>query len=101
MVSASSRSVLARRRRPGEVADLSRVDHRQRQPGRGQGRRHRDLKAAGRLEHHQRRADGCQALGQGREPWSVATHGERLGRRPQMHVEPVLGDIDADEHETL
>jgi hypothetical protein len=51
----------------GEGPHLARVDHRDRQAGRGQGRREADLHAAGGLEHHQRRRERDQA------PTSAAT----------------------------
>ena len=50
--------------RVGEVAHLARVDHRQRQAGRAQQRRHRHLKAAGRLQNHQRHIEPDQPLRQ-------------------------------------
>ena len=80
--------------RPGEVADLARVDHRQRQARRTQRRRHRDLVAAGRLQHDQRRIEPAQPVRQIFQAFAVARDGKGLPRRPDMHVEPVLRHID-------
>jgi hypothetical protein len=52
--------------RAGEGAHLARVDDRDRQAGRGQGRREADLQAAGGLEHDERRFTGDQAADEGR-----------------------------------
>ena len=85
----------------GEVADLARVDDHQRQAGgaecRGDGR----LEAARGFEQDELRRQPRQALGQSREPVGLPADGEGLARRTQMHIEPILGDIDADEHRIL
>ena len=68
--------------RPGEVADLARVDHRKRQARRTQRRRHRDLVAAGRLQHDQRRIEPAQPVRQIFQAFAVARDGKGLPRRP-------------------
>jgi hypothetical protein len=85
----------------GEGAHLARVDHRHRQAGRGQGRREADLQAAGGFEHDERRLEGGQALDQHRHLLLAIIDREALAGRAQMHIEPVLGDIDADERGNL
>jgi hypothetical protein len=87
--------------RAGEGAHLARVDDRDRQAGRGQGRRQPDLQAAGGLEHDQRRREGGQALDQRRHAPLVVVDGEALAGRAQVDLEPVLGDVDADEQGCL
>ena len=58
----------------------------------------RDLEAAGGLQHDQRRAPAAtrRATSASRPASSRPTR-EGLARGPQMHVEAVLGDVDADE----
>ena len=56
-----------------------------------------DLEAPGRFQHHQRRREGAQAPDQRFEPRAVTAERKGLVRRAQVHVEAVLGDIDADE----
>ena len=80
-----------------EGAHLARVDDRDRQAGRGQGRGEADLQAAGGLEHDQRRREGGQALDQRRHALLVVVDREALAGGAQVDVEPVLGDVDADE----
>ena len=82
----------------GEGAHLARVDDRDRQAGRGQGRREADLHAAGRLEHDQRRRERGQAADQGRHALVIVVGDEALAGRAQVDVEAQLGDVDADEH---
>jgi hypothetical protein len=80
-----------------EGAHLARVDDRDRQAGRGQGRREADLHPAGGLEHDERRREGGQALDQRRHALLVVVDREALARGPRVDVEPILGDVDADE----
>ena len=87
--------------RPREAADLARVDHRHRQGSRGQGRGEADLQAAGGLEHDQRRLKGEQALDQRRYLLLAVVDREALAGGAQVHLEPVLGDVDADEDRYL
>ena len=85
-----------------EAADLARVDHRDRQGGRGQGGGEADLQAAGGLEHDQRRLKGEQAaLDQRRYLLLAVVDREALTGGAQVHLEPVLGDVDADEDRYL
>ena len=69
--------------RPGEAADLTRVDHRHRQAGRGQGRREADLHAAGGFEHDERRGKRGQALDQRRYLLLAIIDREALAGRAQ------------------
>jgi hypothetical protein len=82
----------------GEGADLARVDDRDRQAGRGQGRGEADLHPAGGLEHDECRRERTQALDQRRHAPVVMVEGGALAGRAQVDVEPVLGNVDADEH---
>ena len=84
--------------RTGEVADLARVDDGQRQPRRGQSGGDGGLEAARRLQHDQAWCGLRQALDERREPRPVAAERKALALGPQMHVEPILGHIDASEH---
>jgi hypothetical protein len=81
----------------GEGPHLARVDHRDRQAGGGQGRRKPDLHPAGGLEHDERRLEGDQTLDQRRHAPVVMVDGGALTRRTEVDVEPMLGNIDADE----
>jgi hypothetical protein len=84
----------------GEGADLARIDHRQRQPGRGQGPGDHRFAAAGGLQHDQARLAaqlGQQAL----QPGGVATGRDPLALGAQMHLEPALGNVDADKHRVV
>jgi len=87
--------------RAGEGAHLARVDDRDRQAGRGQGRREADLQAAGGLEHDQRRLEGEQALDQRHHLFCVIVDGEALAGRTEVDVEPALRDVDADKDRSL
>jgi hypothetical protein len=87
--------------RPREAADLARVDHRDRQAGRGQGRREADLHAAGGLEHDERWLKRDQTLDQRRYLLLAIVDREARAGRAQVYIEPVLGDIDADERGSL
>jgi hypothetical protein len=78
-------------------ADLARVDHGQRQAGPGEGGGHGDLEAAGGLEHHERRGQDAELRDQPVEALAAARDGDGPARRAQVHVEAVLGDVDADE----
>jgi hypothetical protein len=80
----------------GEVAELARIDHRQRQAGCGQGTGDHRFVAAGGRQHDQARLAaqlGQQAL----QPGRVAAGREALALGAQRHLEPVLGKVDADE----
>jgi hypothetical protein len=81
----------------GEGADLARIDHRQRQPGRGQGTGDHRFVAAGGLQHDQARPTAAQLGQQALQPGRVAAGRDPLALGAQMHLEPALGDIDADE----
>src|SRR4051794_27818933 len=101
IASASRRSVLASRPVAREGAHLAGIDDRDRQPGRGQGRREADLQAAGGLEHDQRRRERGQAFDEPRHALVVVVGGEALAGGARVDVEPVLGDVDADERGIL
>ena len=86
---------------PGKGTDLGRVDHRQRQPRPSKPGRHRRLEAARRLEHDQGRGGRAQSIRQRGDSCPVTGDRKALARRPDVDVEPFLGDIDADEHLSL
>ena len=81
----------------GKVADLARVDHRQRQLRRGD-----------RARHHASRSRRSPPSRPGPEParrnrstsaaraFTVARDGEGFAARPHMHIQPILRDIDTD-----
>jgi hypothetical protein len=81
----------------GEVADLARVDHGQRQAGAGERGGHRDLETAGGLQHDEAGRFRPQPRQQPVEAPAVARHGEGLARRAEVHVEAIFGNVDADE----
>ena len=81
----------------GEVPDLAGIDHGQRQLCGAERGGHRHLEAAGRFEHHQLWRDRRQALDQSGETGTIPADREGLAGWPQMHIEPVLGDVDPDE----
>ena len=64
-----------------ESAHLAGIDDRDRQAGRGQGRREADLQAAGGLEHDQGRREGGQAIDQRRHALLVVVDREALAGR--------------------
>jgi hypothetical protein len=82
--------------RAGEVADLARVDHRQRQSRSGERRGHHRLEAAGGFQHHERRRQRRQALDQAFQAFAVARDGEGLTRRQHMNIQTILRHVDAD-----
>src|SRR3954453_22393503 len=84
-----------------EGANLARIDDRDRQAGRGQGRREADLQPAGGLEHDERRRGGGQALDEPPHALVVVGGGEALAGGARVDVEPPLGDVDADEGGSL
>ena len=82
----------------GEVADLAGIDRGQGQLCGGERGGDGHLEAAGGLEHDKARGELGQALDQNGETGGVTADRQRLARWPQMQVEPVLGDVDPDEH---
>src|SRR4051794_8390026 len=70
-------------------------------PGRGRGRRGGAPQAAGGLEHDGRRRERGQALDEPRHALVVVVGGEALAGGARVDVEPVLGDVDADEGGSL
>jgi hypothetical protein len=60
--------------------------------------RHGDLEAARGLEHDENRANRSEPVDQRRDAGAVPAHGESFSRRAKVHVEAILGDVDADEH---
>ena len=71
----------------GEVADLARVDHRQRQAGARQRSRHGQFEAAGGFQDDQGDVAAAQIGDQPFEAFAVARDGEGLPRGADMHVE--------------
>ena len=79
--------------RAGEVADLARVDHRQRQPGGAQRRGHRRLVAAGRLEccsarglRADRRDNLLKLLDTGGQNWGIIANSHILRLHPAPEI---------------
>ena len=60
-----------------------------------------ELQPAGGLQHDERRSRGGQALGEPRHALVVVVGGEALAGGARVDVEPVLGDVDADEGGSL
>jgi hypothetical protein len=75
---------------------LARIDDGKRQARGGDGGRDERLEAAGCFEHDQAGLPWHEALEQLLKAGSVTRHGEDLARGADMHVELILGDIDAD-----
>ena len=75
---------------------LRRIDHRHRQSGSRQARRHHRLKAAGRFDRHRARRQRPQPLRQLSDPRSRARYRKPLLARPHMHVQPILRHINSD-----
>lgn len=91
MISASSVSVFARRPVARAKSRIWRgIDHGERQASPGQGRGEGQLKAAGGLQHDQRRCQSAQLDGEPVEAFAIARNGEGLLRRQHMHIEAVL-----------
>ena len=78
IVSASRRSVFASRPVAREGAHPAGIDDRDRQPGRGQGRRGGDLHPAGGLEHDERGGARDEAGDQGRDLLLIVVDHEAL-----------------------
>jgi len=81
-----------------EVADLPRIDHRERQMGGGEGAGRHGLIAARRLHDDQDRSQGAQALAKTLQTFTVTRDGEGLPTRPDADVQPILRHIDSNEH---
>src|SRR5579883_1549319 len=83
---------------PGEVPGLPGVDDHDREAGRGQGGGEGGLVPAGRLQDDAFRAGTDEPGIAGVVARLVGTGPERLPGGPEVDVEVVLADIDADEH---
>ena len=77
--------------------DLARVHDCQPQADPGQRRRDRDLETAGGLQDDELRGQTDEPRRQFFQSICVARQAERLPARPQMDVQMVLGNVDADE----
>ena len=82
--------------RAGEIADLTRIDHRERQMRGGEGAGDHRLVSPSRLQRDQDRRQGEQALDKARQAFAVARDGEGLSTRPDANVQPILRHIDSD-----
>ena len=82
--------------RPGEVAHLTGIDHRERQLRGGEGACDHRLVSACRLEHDQDRSQGAQALDKTLKTFVVTRDDEGLPARPDADVEPILRHVDFD-----
>jgi hypothetical protein len=80
----------------GEVADPARVDDHRRRAGGAQRRSGRRLGAAGGLKHDQCRGELGEPFGQDRQGVGIPPEREGLAGGAHVHVEPALGDADAD-----
>jgi hypothetical protein len=78
----------------GEIADLARIDHGQRQVSRGHRAGDDGFVAAGGLHCDQVRRQCLQPAHELRQAFAVARDGEGLTARPQMHVAPILCHVD-------
>ena len=83
---------------PCEVPDLTRIDDREREVGRSQGARHDRFIAAGRLKNDQAGRQPREPLDEPCETGVITPDHKTLTARPQMHIQPILGNIDADKH---
>ena len=77
--------------------DLARVHDCQPQADPGQRRRDRDLETTGGLQDDELRGQTDEPRRQFFQSICVARQAERLPARPQMDVQMVLGNVDADE----
>jgi hypothetical protein len=84
--------------RTGEVADLTRIDNRQGQMRRGKRACDHGRVSARRLERDQHRMKRAQALDKMLQAFVVARDGEDLPARPDANVQPILRQIDSNEH---
>jgi hypothetical protein len=80
----------------GEVADLPRIDHGERQRRRRDRRRDRHFVPAGCLDHDHGRRQRPQPVDQRCQAFAVARDGESLSRRPDVAIQALARDIDAD-----
>ena len=62
----------------GKIADLTRIDDREREAGAGQSGGHGDLEPAGGFEHDQRRSQGKQIGDEVRKGLAIACDGKHL-----------------------
>ena len=84
--------------RAREVADLTRIDHRQGQMRGGKGACDHRLVSARRLERDQDGMKRAQALDETLETLVVARDGEGLAAWPDANVQPILRHIDSNKH---
>ena len=82
--------------RAGEVTDLARIDHGQRQACAGERGGDGEFEAAGGFQHDERRCARPQLGDKPLQAFAVARNGEGLPRRAHMDVEAILRNIDAD-----
>ena len=83
-------------RRLREVAHVPRIHDHDRQRCGGEGARHRELVAASRFEHDQRRGDRPHMLEQRADPRLVVRHRRGLVGRAHLHVERGLRNVNPD-----
>lgn len=81
---------------PSARAKSLRIDDGEWQSGSGEGRRDRGFEAAGGFQHDQRHVERGEAFDEVFEAFAVGRDGKGLARRPQVHVETILGRIDTD-----
>ncbi len=79
-----------------EVADLAWVDHDQRQAGAGDRGSDSEFEAAGGLDNDKGWWFGPQPRQELVETWTITRDGEGVARWAEMHIEAVLGNVDAD-----
>ena len=84
--------------RAGKIADLTRVDHHDRQSGASERGGNHLFEPTGRFQHDQARRDRTQPVRQFIEPNRVARNPEGLVGGMNMHVNMRLGDINADKN---
>jgi len=83
--------------RAGEVADLARVDDAERQPDAGDGSGDSRFEAAGCFQDNEGNGQLDETVGEFVQPLSVSRDTECLATRSEVHVEAILGNVDADE----
>ena len=81
-----------------EVADLTGIDHGDRDVRCTEGHNQGNLIAAGGFQHHQPWPQLSEPLNKGFDTCFILSAAPSLPRRANSHIHPILGYIDSDEH---
>ena len=81
----------------GEEADLGRIDDDDRKAGRRQGRHRQRLQTSRRLERHDIGIEGSEPFDQIVQSDMVVGEPETIAGRQDMHIQPILRNIDTDD----